>query len=578
MSRKQLTEKHHFINDTIFRLKTLVLTGTRIVKNLLNPSIKFKDNNQLINEQIIAFSESDLWNPFDTQENWILTAGKVENLRIASRKINGIEIKANEVFSFWKHIGNPNIGQGYVIGREIREGCIVPTIAGGLCQLSNALYDTALKANFDIIERHKHTKVIKGSLAEQDRDATVKWNYIDLRFKSSKDFRIETELSADKLIVRFKSKQKNIKSEKSNFNLKQSDKLNDCYSCGNSACFKHPDRSSVKQEIETTTFILDEKWNEFDDYVQSISKDSDNFIISLKRNTFIRTERYSWKAFKSHKINATTRQGIYRALKLRFAPKQNNVFELMLHLDKKIAKAAAHQIPLETTHVVIAQNLLPFVYETGVLGGRSFDVLMKRLPIEKLHERLDYAHSKHPESPTLNDYRATNKLAKIENIALTKARKIITPHSEIAEIFKNKVVKLNWQIPTTSNAYSKGNKILFPASALGRKGAYEIKRLALELNIDLLISGSAIEKDNFWDTIKVEKFKGDFNEVGLVIYPTYVEHHPRQILKAISKGIPIITSTACGVDDLDKVILVELGNYEQLKNEVIKQLEMKHYA
>ena len=578
MSRKQLTEKHHFINDTVFRLKTLVLTGTRIVKNLLNPSIKFKDNNQLINEQIIAFSESDLWNPFDTQENWILTAGKVENLRISSRKINGIEIKANEVFSFWKHIGNPNIGQGYVIGREIREGCIVPTIAGGLCQLSNALYDTALKANFDIIERHKHTKVIKGSLAEQDRDATVKWNYIDLRFKSSKDFRIETELSADKLIVRFKSKQKNIKSEKSNFNLKQSDKLNDCYSCGNSACFKHPDRSSVKQEIETTTFILDEKWNEFDDYVQSISKDSDNFIISLKRNTFIRSERYSWKAFKSHKINATTRQGIYRALKLRFAPKQNNVFELMLHLDKKIAKAAAHQIPLETTHVVIAQNLLPFIYETGVLGGRSFDVLMKQLPIKKLHERLDYAHSKHPESPTLNDYRATNKLAKIENIALTKARKIITPHSEIAEIFKNKVVKLNWQIPTTSNAYSKGNKILFPASALGRKGAYEIKRLALELNIDLLISGSAIEKDNFWDTIKVEKFKGDFNEVGLVIYPTYIEHHPRQILKAISKGIPIITSTACGVDDLDKVILVELGNYEQLKNEVIKQLEMKHYA
>ena len=578
VSRKQLTEKHHFINDTVFRLKTLVLTGTRIVKNLLNPSIKFRDNNQLINEQIIAFSESDLWNPFDTQENWILTAGKVENLRIASRKINGIEIKANEVFSFWKHIGNPNIGQGFVIGREIREGCIVPTIAGGLCQLSNALYDTALKANFDIIERHKHTKVIKGSLAEQDRDATVKWNYIDLRFKSSKDFRIETELSADKLIVRFKSKQKNIKSEKSNFNLKQSDKLNDCYSCGNSACFKHPDRSSVKQEIETTTFILDEKWNEFDDYVQSISKDSDNFIISLKRNTFIRTERYSWKAIKSHKINATTRQGIYRALKLRFAPKQNNVFELMLHLDKKIAKAAAHQIPLETTHVVIAQNLLPFVYETGVLGGRSFDVLMKRLPIEKLHERLDYAHSKHPESRTLNDYRATNKLAKIENIALTKARKIITPHSEIAEIFKNKVVKLNWQIPTTSNAYSKGNKILFPASALGRKGAYEIKRLALELNIDLLISGNAIEKDNFWDTIKVEKFKGDFNEVGLVIYPTYIEHHPRQILKAISKGIPIITSTACGVDDLDKVILVELGNYEQLKNEVIKQLEMKHYA
>ena len=66
----------------------------------------------------------------------------------------------------------------------------MPTIAGGLCQLSNALYDTALKANFEIIERHRHTKVIKSSLAEQDRDATVKWNYVDLRFKSTRSFRM----------------------------------------------------------------------------------------------------------------------------------------------------------------------------------------------------------------------------------------------------------------------------------------------------------------------------------------------------------------------------------------------------
>ncbi len=572
MNRKQLTEKHNFINDTIFRVKTIMLSGNRIIKNLLNPTLKFRDKSELINEQIISFSESDLWNPFDNKDNWILTAGKVENLRIASKKINGIEIKANEVFSFWKHIGNPNIGQGFVIGREIREGCIVPTVAGGLCQLSNALYDSALKANFDIIERHKHTKVIKGSLAEQDRDATVKWNYIDLRFKSNFDFRIETELSSDKLIVRFKSKQKNLKSEESNLNLKKTDKLNDCYSCGNSACFKHPDRSPLKQEIETTTYILDEKWNEFDDYVKSITKENDNFIIPLKKNTFIKTDRYLWKALKSNKTNATTRQGIYRALKLRFSPKQNNVFEMILELDKKIARAAANQIPIESTHLVISQNLLPFIYETGFLGGRTFDVLMNRLPIEKLHERLDYAHSKHPESETLNDFRTTSKLANIEFIALKKARKIITPHSEIAEMFKNKVEKLNWHIPSKSIEHLKGNKILFPASAVGRKGAYEIKRLALELNLELIISGRTIEKENFWEKIKVEKFKGDFNEVGLVIYPTYIENQPRQILKAISKGIPIITTSACGVDNLENIKIVDLGNYEQLKNEVIKHI------
>lgn len=577
MNKQQLTEKHSFVNDTIFRLKTVVLTGKRVFKNLLSPTPKFKDNGLLIDKPIIAYSESDLWNPFDNKENWILTAGKIQNLRISAKKLHGLEVKANETFSFWKHIGNPNFGQGYVIGREIREGCIVPTIAGGLCQLSNALYDAALKANFDKVERHKHTKVIKGSLAEQDRDATVKWNYIDLWFKSNFDFRIEVELTADKLIVAYRSLQKDEKSSDSNFNFRQSNKLNDCYSCGNFACFKHPDRTSLKQEIATTTFILDEKWPEYDKYITETETASDNFILPLKKNRFIKTDRYSWTSANPQKTKTTNFQGIYRALKLRFAPKnKNNVFELALQLDKKIAIAAARQIPIESTHLVISQNLLPFIFETGVLGGRTFDVLMTRLPFEKLHDRLDYAFLNHPESPTLKDFRASKELIELENNALTKARQIITPHFEIAEIFKNKVVKLNWQIPKLTNRQAKGYKVLFPASAVGRKGAYEIRRLSKELQLDLTISGRAIENDNFWEGLKTEKFNGDFDQIGLIVYPTFIESQPRQILKAISKGIPIITTTACGLDSSDQIEVVELNNFEQLKNEVSKRTEKKH--
>lgn len=577
MNRQQLTEKHSFVNDTIFRLKTVVFTGKRVFKNMLSPTPKFKDNGLLIDKPIIAYSESDLWNPFDNKENWILTAGKIQNLRISAKKLHGLEVKANENFSFWKHIGNPNFGQGYVIGREIREGCIVPTIAGGLCQLSNALYDAALKANFDIVERHKHTKVIKGSLAEQDRDATVKWNYIDLRFKSNFDFRIEVELTADKLIVAYRSLQKNEKSSDINFNFRQSNKLNDCYSCGKFACFKHPDRTSVKQEIATTTFILDEKWPEYDKYIKEIATNSDNFILPLKQNKLIKTDRYSWTAAKSQKTKATNFQGIYRALKLRFSPKhKNNIFELALHLDKKIAIATARQIPIDSTHLVISQNLLPFIFETGVLGGRTFDVLMTRLPFEKLHDRLDYAFLNHPESPTLKDFRASKELIELENKALTYARQIITPHFEIAEIFKNKVVKLNWQIPNITNGQAKGYKVLFPASAVGRKGAYEIRRLAKELQLDLTISGRAIENDNFWEDLKTERFNGDFDQIGLIVYPTFIENQPRQILKAISKGIPIITTKACGLDSSDQVKVVEISNFDQLKNEVNKRTEKKH--
>ncbi len=567
--KKQLTAKHNFVNDTIFRLKIAVLTAARIVKNLLGPSRKFSKTSLLVHEPVIAISESELWNPFDNKDNWILTAGKIENLRIAVQKLNGLEVGANEVFSFWKHIGNPNYGQGYVIGREIREGCIVPTIAGGLCQLSNALYDAALRANFEIVERHKHTKVIKGSLAEKDRDATVKWNYLDLRFKSSFDFRIEIELTSDHLIVAFRCPQKQAEPVQDKLSWKASSKLNDCYSCGNMACFKHPDKTGVEQEIATTTFILDEKWPEYDKYVSQTATKADHFILALKKNRWIKTNRYSWAAAHPQKTKATQFQGLFRALQLRFAPKnKNNVFELSLQLDKKIAKAAARQIPIDATHVVIAQNLLPYIYETGALGGRTFDVFMTRLPFEKLHERLDLAFTFHNESPTLNDFRASKELIALENKALTSARKIITPHSELAAIFKNKAVKLDWQIPAIPNGQPNGTKVLFPASAVGRKGAYEMRRLAKELQLELVISGRTIETAHFWQDLKIEKFNGDWRQIGLVVYPTYVEHQPRLLLKAVAQGIPVITTTASGLEPSAQVEVLEINNFEQLKNAV----------
>jgi len=491
VNRNKLTEKHSFLNDSIFRFKSILLIGNRFVKNIRSTLQYFTNSKQLLNDPVISFSESDLWNLSDNPDNWILTAGKVENLRIAIRRLNGLEIKANKIFSFWKHIGNPNFGKGYVIGREIREGCIVPTIAGGLCQLSNALYDAALKANFDIVERHKHTKVIQGSLAEQDRDATVKWNYVDLRFKSTTDFRIEIELTSDKLIIRLRGKQKSNTSQIQALYYQSSNKLNDCYSCGNFTCFKHPVESITKQERPLTTFIVDEKWPEFDQYVHSISTPSDYYIVPLKTN------KYLWKSSTKNKTKSTMKSGILRALTLRFFARNKNVFELNMSFDKKIATAAARHIPVASTHLVISQNLLPFIYETGALGGRTFDVLMTRLPMEKLQERLDFAHSKHKESLTLRDYRVSQTVVNMENAALTKARKIITTHAEIAAIFKNKVEKLNWNFPSIKQEAVEGSKILFPASALARKGAYEIRQLAKELNLKVAIAGKAIEAINF---------------------------------------------------------------------------------
>ncbi len=569
-----LIEEHNLSNEIKFYFKSLALIIIRLFKNsLLYRPEKFSFSNQLRNENVISSSETDLWTTDDNEQNWILTAGKVQNLRVAAQQLNGVEVPENKIFSFWRHIGNPSAKHGYVLGREIREGCIVPTIAGGLCQLSNALYDAALKAGFEITERHKHTKVIKGSLAEMDRDATVKWNYIDLRFRSKHSFRIEIEMTEEKLLLKFKGLSKNNSDDKINPKaFIQSVKLNDCYSCGNFECFKHPEKTFREREKAITTFILDEKWSEYEEYIKSIDKNGNHFIVPLLANRFIKINRYLWAITKGKSVTAVTLITLYRSLCLRiFTKPENNVFSLMLNLDKMVAREMVKQIPIESTHIVISQNLLPFIWADGALGGRTFDVLMTRFPIEKLHERLDVAYQKYPSSQTLNDFRAPEDLIDLENAALTKSRHIVTPHKEIADIFNNKAILLSWSYPkSTVQPTLSGGKILFPASSLGRKGAYEVRQLAKELNLGIKIIGNATEDDSFWNGIKVEMAKTNpFEDVQLLVYPTYIEHQPRILLKAISSGLPIITTTACGLNKTDNVTIIPVGDYEALKRAFI---------
>ena len=105
-----------------------------------------------------------------------LVEGKIHNLRTALRRLDGARVPAGETFSFWRQIGRATRRAGYVEGRELREGCIIPAIGGGLCQLSNALYGAALDAGCEIIERHPHSQAVPGFSAEYRRDATIFWN------------------------------------------------------------------------------------------------------------------------------------------------------------------------------------------------------------------------------------------------------------------------------------------------------------------------------------------------------------------------------------------------------------------
>lgn len=573
-----LIERHSLLREVIFYIKSRGLILLRALRNRFDRDLQsFSFGKALKSGSVISFSESDLWNPDDNEQNWILTAGKIQNLRVAIKRLNGLEVPAGKVFSFWQHVGYPGRSKGYVTGREIREGCIIPTIAGGLCQLSNALYDAALKAGFEIVERHKHTKVVKGSLAETDRDATVKWNYIDLRFRSSSSFRIDIDLAPDSLVVKLRSAADPAVQQGPSTVVIQPSKLNDCFSCGNFECFKHPGKVVLQKRKAVTTFILDERWSEYEEYIGKTAAPGDHFIVPFAPDQRIRINRYTWNVARAHRARAVPLMALYRSLCIRlFSGGRDNVFSQMLQLDSKVAQRMLKHIPLESTHIVISQNLLPFAWAAGVLGGRTFDVLMTRLPMEKLHERLDAAHRSYPSSKTLNDFRAGKYLVNLERTALTRSRHIITPHSEIANLFNNKSLLLDWSKPRLqTKTRSAGNRILFPGPALARKGAYEMRRLASELKLAVTIMGGATEEESFWNGITVEKGGADlFEGIGLVVYPTYVEHQPRLLLKALALGLPVITTTASGLKPSENVTIIEAGDYDALKYAVDAQLSI----
>ena len=86
-------------NEIIFRIKSSILQARRFVQNVYSGDIQqYSKGDLLRNETIIAESRSRLW--FNNQSAEVqLEAGKVHNLRMAIRRLNGIEIPAGRVLT-----------------------------------------------------------------------------------------------------------------------------------------------------------------------------------------------------------------------------------------------------------------------------------------------------------------------------------------------------------------------------------------------------------------------------------------------------------------------------------------------
>lgn len=133
--------------------------------------------------------------------------GRVHNVALASKKLNGVLIAPDEVFSMYAAVGDIEKETGFQDAFVIKNGRTIPGIGGGVCQVSTTLFRAALNAGLPIVERRPHAYRV--SYYEKDSppglDAAIYFPSADLKFKNDTGnyLLLQTKVDTKKMTAEF---------------------------------------------------------------------------------------------------------------------------------------------------------------------------------------------------------------------------------------------------------------------------------------------------------------------------------------------------------------------------------------
>ena len=119
-----------------------------------------------------------------------LQQNKAVNISLASRTFNHLVIHPGETFSFWKNVGKTTEGRGYLDGRVIRNGRLIPGTGGGLCNLANTIHLLVRNTPLTVTELHTHSDALapdEGPRKPFANGTSVSYSSIDFRFRNDTD-------------------------------------------------------------------------------------------------------------------------------------------------------------------------------------------------------------------------------------------------------------------------------------------------------------------------------------------------------------------------------------------------------
>ena len=160
-----------------------------LVVDKLTPKVT-DEHYQGLNTMLASYATN--FNPWDSDRN--------ANLRLATSRIHGKVLKPGDIFSYNQNVGHRTQKEGFRMAPVILDGKLVPDWGGGVCQVSSTLYNAALLADLDIVDRSNHGRAI--GYVPLGFDATVVDGLIDFKFKNNlkNAVMIYSQITDDELI------------------------------------------------------------------------------------------------------------------------------------------------------------------------------------------------------------------------------------------------------------------------------------------------------------------------------------------------------------------------------------------
>lgn len=129
------------------------------------------------------------------------------NVQTGGNDIDGRLIAPGEVFSFNQAVGQITEQKGYRWGEAIEAGELVPSLGGGICQVSTTAFRAAFWSGLEIVERHHHSWRLPWYEvdAPPGMDATIALGGPDLKFRNNTGryvlIKVETDLERKRQTV-----------------------------------------------------------------------------------------------------------------------------------------------------------------------------------------------------------------------------------------------------------------------------------------------------------------------------------------------------------------------------------------